>query len=163
MNAGRIAERIVANEGKPIHWVTAAARRIVDGEDFDAVMQDLARQHTLHSVSAFDSVKRELAARVEQERSGREAAREGPAMNDRDFFKPPAPATDMTLERFRSIALEVLRDKKAPFPASARLDYIKSKGAEYGLNVDDNWLTDLLNEASEGEIAQRISGPNIAL
>lgn len=161
MNARRIAKRILANE-KPIHWVTMAARRIVNGEDFDAVMQDLARRHVLHSVSAFKSVERELRARVEQERSGREAAREGPATNDRDFFKPPAPPTSMTLEMFRSIALEVLRDKQAPPSEATRLGYIKSKGAEHGLNVDDKWLTGLLNEASEGEIAQRVSGPNLA-
>lgn len=106
-----------------------------------------------------DSVRRR---ELQQERSSsREAAREGPAANDRDFFKPPAPATDMTLEKFRSIALEVLRDKKAPFPAAARLEHIKGKGAEYGLNVDNKWLTGLLNEAEGGEIMQ-ISGPNVA-
>ncbi len=161
MNAERIAKRIVA--GKPVHWVTLAARRVLAGEDFDLVMQDLAQDLGLYDTVRFNAVKMELAARVEQERSNREAAaREGPAANDRDFFKPPAPATGMTLERFRSIALEVLRDKKAPFPAVARLEHIKGKGAEYGLNVDDNWLTGLLNEATEGEIAQQISGPNVA-
>lgn len=94
-----------------------------------------------------------------------EAEREGPAVNDHDFFKPPAPATDttdMTLERFRSIALDVLRDKQATPSEATRLDYIKAKGVEYGLNVDDNWLTRLLNEVSESEIAQRVSGPNVA-
>lgn len=82
-------------------------------------------------------------------------------MNDRDFFKPPAPAAGMTLEKFRSVAIEVL-EKKAPFSTAARLEYIKAKGAELGLNIDDNWLTGLLNEASEGALAQRVSGPNVA-
>lgn len=55
-------------DSKPIHWVTVAARRIVDGEDFDAVMQDLAQRNALHSVVSFNAVKRELEARVEEER-----------------------------------------------------------------------------------------------
>jgi len=87
------------------------------------------------------------------------AEREGPAANDRDFFKPPAPETNpMTLERFHGIALEVLRDKQAPFPVATRIEYIKAKGAEFDLNVDDNWLTGLLNEASNGEF-ERLSRP----
>ncbi len=84
-------------------------------------------------------------------------------MNDRDFFKPPAAAAGMTLERFRSIAIEVLQDKQAPFPTATRLEYIKAKGAELGLDVGDNWLTGLLDEASEGALSQRVSGPNNAL
>ena len=67
MNARRIANKIIANE-KPVHWITAAARRILAGEDFDAVMQDLAQRNALHSVSDFNSVERELKARVVRER-----------------------------------------------------------------------------------------------
>lgn len=74
MNAKRIAKRIVAD--KP-HWVTAAARRVLAGEDFDAVMQDLAVRHALHSESAFRSVERELRARVERERGAKQANRTG--------------------------------------------------------------------------------------
>lgn len=150
MNAKRIAKRIIAE--KPIHWITAAARRILGGEDFDAVMQDLARQHTLHDTSAFKSIERELRARVEQER-GKKASREGPDMNDRDFFKAPAvrAVADMTLEKFRSIALEVMRDKQTSFPVATRLEYIKAKGAKFDLMVDDNWLIGLLSEASNDE------------
>jgi len=260
MNSKRIAGRILAGE-KPVHWVTAAARRVLSGEDFDLVMQDLAKDMGLYDTSRFNAVKRELEARVEQERTAKKSAkfltpmeaaedlaaklkaeygvdakawdsqklietgwtaadaavacegmdiseeqlyergpfknsnmqpyeglflepysswlmciyrentkhiaeriigaeREGPAANDRDFFKSPAPrvVSDMTLERFRSIALEVLKDKQTPFPAAARLEYIKAKGAEFDLNVDDNWLTGLLNEASNGEF-ERLSRP----
>lgn len=158
MNAKRIAKQIVA--GEPAHWVTAAARRILAGEDFDAVMQDLAQRHALHSAAAFNSVERELRARVEQERVGREAARiavrEGPATNDRDFFKSPAPTPDMTIERFRSIAIEVLRDKSAPFTVEAKLEHIKAKGDQFGLHVDDNWLRGLLREADDGRDVEQL-------
>ncbi len=89
------------------------------------------------------------------------AVREGPDTTDRDFFSPPAPQPAMTIERFREIAVEVLRNRDAPFSADARLGYIKSKGAELGLEVDDRWLANILNEV-EGEFVQRVSGPNVA-
>lgn len=61
------SRQLIANE-KPVHWVTAAARRVLAGEDFDAVMQDLAKDMGLHDTVRFNAVKRELTARVEQER-----------------------------------------------------------------------------------------------
>lgn len=90
------------------------------------------------------------------------AVREGPDATDRDFFSPPAPRPAMTMERFREITVEVLRDRAAPFSAEMKLGYIKSKGAELGLEVDDRWLANILNEV-EVEFVKRVSGPNVAI
>ena len=68
MNARRIANKIIANE-KPVHWVTLAARRVLAGEGFDLVMQDLAKDMGLYDTVRFNAVRQELAARVEQERN----------------------------------------------------------------------------------------------
>jgi len=70
MNSKRIARRIIAGE-KPVHWVTLAARRVLAGEDFNLVMQDLAKDMGLYDTSRFNAVERELKARVEQERTAR--------------------------------------------------------------------------------------------
>jgi len=169
MNAKRVTKR---TSSKPIHWITLAARRVLAGEEFNLVMQDLAKDMGLYDSTRFKAVEHELKARVKEESSKEattptkriarqiiKAVREGPDATDRDFFKPPARAeTDMTLEKFRSTALEVLMDKQTPVPMATRLEYIKAKGVEFDLNVDDNWLTDLLNEASNGEF-ERLSRP----
>ena len=73
------------------------------------------------------------------------------------FFEPSA--ADMTIERFREIALKVLWDSKSQFTITTKIEYIKAKAVWYGLPVDDNWLTGLLNDASNGEIV-RVSGPS---
>lgn len=66
---GSAYHRIIRLAAEPMHWITAAARRVAAGEDFDAVMQALARRYGLHSATAFESVKQELMTRVEQERA----------------------------------------------------------------------------------------------
>ncbi len=86
------------------------------------------------------------------------AVREGPDETDRDFFMPPQPEAAMTIEAFRETALEVLR-KEAPFPAADRLEHIRSKGLQLGLNVDDRWLSDLLREAEREVEQQRLAPP----
>lgn len=80
---------------------------------------------------------------------------------DPDFFKSPAQVSGMTLERFREIALEVMRDRRTPFTAEARLKYIKAKGAAFGLYVDDKWLAVLLDEATNSEFEERLSLPDL--
>jgi len=58
----------------------------------------------------------------------------------------------MTIEKFREGALKVLRDESRPVPVAARLEYIRRKAAEFGLTVNDTWLTGLLDEASGGMV-----------
>jgi len=59
----------------------------------------------------------------------------------------------MTIEKFRKGALEVLRDESRPVPVAARLEYIRRKAAQFGLAIDDGWLTGLLDEASGGMVS----------
>lgn len=55
--------------GKPVHWVTVAARRVLAGEDFDLVMQDLAKDMGLYDATRFKAMEQELRKRIEQERT----------------------------------------------------------------------------------------------
>ena len=52
------------------HWTVAAAKRVIAGERFEDVMQDVARKMSLHDVSSFRSVEQAIKKQIQKLQEG---------------------------------------------------------------------------------------------